>query len=251
MYKGVTLFHIMRRILAFVFVGLTVVGLYQWRRPTRRARHIAVDIIIPTVPRRPSYLDDLMTSLEPLTDARIVLFNSAQPPESHLRLLPWCKHHTCVSVPTTPPQDVQRALIYRTKTPTNEPEYLKWRTRENHVVRYAFQWVMTHRPAPHVIMLEDDVVALPNLTSFVPARIACLRVGSAYCGSVGYLFERDMIWTVLEKLYQYISTRPVDFIFEEAAGGRSFVSRQGLVRHIGRVSSSPNKNIRSQDETSI
>lgn len=196
-----------------------------------------VDILIPTVKRSPSYLDATLDSLSTFEEARIVIFSTAEDRPEHVP-------YECVTIPPIPIVELERALKYRTKTPTNEPAYLKWRTRQNFAVRYALSWVMTHDPAPHVIMLEDDVVASPQLMSFKPQKVACLRQGDVYCGAVAYLFEREFVWHVLEQLYKDGTTQPTDFIFERAAGGRHKVPRQHLVRHNGLVSSQPSHVLR-------
>jgi len=196
-----------------------------------------VDILIPTVKRSPSYLQETLDSLSSFKEARIILFST-------LENRPDCRVYQCVTVPPTPPHDISRALKYRTKTPTNEPTYLKWRTNQNFAVRYALSWIMTHSPAPHIIMLEDDVVASPELMSFKPQKVACLRQGDVYCGAVAYLFAREFVWKVLEQFYKDGTKQPVDFIFERAAGGRSKIPRQRLVRHNGRVSSQPSRVLR-------
>ena len=197
-----------------------------------------------TIPREPSYLTATLESLTHVSGARIVLFNAAPSYENHTRLLPWCHTFLCVSVPPTPSYDIAQALLLKTKTPNNGKEYLGWRTKQNHAVRYALTWIMTHRPSKHVIVIEDDVVVQPNITSFVPDTVSCLRQGTVYCGAVAYLFERHFVWTVLGQLYKDIHRQPIDFIFERAAGGRRNVARQSFVRHNGQISSSPERHRR-------
>ena len=203
-----------------------------------------VDILMVTIPREPSYLNATLESLTQVDGARIVLFNAAHSYDEHTRLLPWCNTFLCVPVPTTPPYDIQQALHWKTKTPNNGIDYLTWRTKQNHAVRYALTWIMTHRPSKHVIVIEDDVVVQPDITSFVPDTVSCLRQGTVYCGAVAYLFERSFVWTVLRQIYRDIHIQPIDFIFERAAGGRRNVARQSFVRHNGKISSSPERNRR-------
>lgn len=231
-----------RVVLVVLFVPISV-WLLVLASPRQSARQLnatsSVDILMTTIPREPSYLNATLESLTHVLGARIVLFNAAHSYNNHTRLLPWCNTFQCVAVPPTPAYDLQQALIWKTKTPTNGPNYLAWRTKQNHAVRYALTWIMTHQPSEHVIVIEDDVVVQPNLTSFVPDTVSCLRQGTVYCGAVAYLFERSFVWRVLHQLYRDIHRQPIDFIFERAAGGRKNVARQSFVRHNGQISSGP------------
>lgn len=228
----------------FFFVPLCVWLLVLGRHHRAVSYDPIVDIVMTSIPREPSYLDTTLESLTHVSGARIVLFNAATSYDNHTRLLPWCNTFLCVDVPPIPSYDLQRAMFLKTKTPNNGLDYLVWRTKQNHAVRYALTWIMTHRPAQHVIVIEDDVVVQPNITSFVPDTVSCLRQGTVYCGAVAYLFERQFVWTVLRQLYQDIHRQPIDFIFERAAGGRRNVARQSFVRHNGQISSSPERHRR-------
>jgi hypothetical protein len=223
-------------------VGLTKPPVGLTKTPVNPTN--GVDILMVTIPREPSYLNATLESLTQVSGARIVLFNAAHSYENHTRLLPWCNTFLCVPVPTTPPYDIQQALFWKTKTPSNGLDYLTWRTKQNHAVRYALTWIMTHQPSKHIIVIEDDVIVQSDITSFVPDTVSCLRQGTVYCGAVAYLFERHFVWTVLRQLYRDIHKQPIDFIFERAAGGRQNVARQSFVRHNGKISSSPERHRR-------
>lgn len=239
--------HSYERIVTMFFlvpIGVWLVVLARQHLDVSLLDDPMVDIVMTSIPRDPSYLDATLESLTQVSGARIVLFNAATSYENHTRLLPWCDTFLCVSVPPTPSYDLERAVRLKTKTPNNGLDYLVWRTKQNHAVRYALTWIMTHRPSPHVIVIEDDVVVQSNITSFVPDTVSCLRQGTVYCGAVAYLFERQFVWTVLRQLYLDIHRQPIDFIFERAAGGRRNVARQSFVRHNGEISSSPERHRR-------
>lgn len=232
-------------VVLFVPLSVCFLVLTMPRQSSRQLNATSgVDILMTTIPREPSYLNATLESLTHVAGARIVLFNAAPSYNNHTRLLPWCSTFKCVAVPPAPTYDIQQALLWKTKTPNNGLKYLTWRTKQNHAVRYALTWIMTHQPSKHVIVVEDDVVVQPNITSFVPDTVSCLRQGTVYCGAVAYLFERSFVWTVLRQIYLDIHRQPIDFIFERAAGGRRNVARQSFVRHNGQLSSSPERHRR-------
>ena len=86
-------------------------------------------------------------------------------------------------------------------------------------------------------------MASPELMSFKPQR-GLSAAGGCLLRRGGVSIRAEFVWKVLEQFYKDGTKQPVDFIFERAAGGRSKIPRQRLVRHNGRVSSQPSRVLR-------
>ncbi len=246
------------------------------RHPHCSASATKYTVVIPSVKRQDDrYLERMLSSLEVAIDASpelvdaVVLVNAHRPPSAHAFLLEWCEDHAdmgftlrCVSAPTVP-ESVFQSVLQRKDLRHDTDAYKRWRTQETYDAGFGLREALkvSSVSATHILWLQDDTLLDPFIFAKLDAEasrekpsrqrcpmeqrslqqhVVCLRKSRKYCGAVAYCFAVSYVeQKLLPMLDDLKLTKPFDWIIDgSVAQHGQQIRRLGLVKHIGKQSSS-------------